>query len=124
MGQPLGAACADDGQCSSGICVKTSVSGMCCDKAEDACNHCVAGSTVPNDGVACGTGSCTGGTTSGDSPCGGKPALVNSTMMNYVCMGGACTAVSSSCVPNAQYNGDCCVGFVNNAAKYATATCR
>lgn len=131
--RPLGAGCAADGQCASGVCANASGgTKQCCDGKPSACSPCVNGFlTALSDGeTADGCARCTGGRTSNineggscgaHATCGGPmfssgfgdgTSLYSTVATNFVCHSGTCTSTAVDCTaktcpgcPNKQYLG-------------------
>lgn len=82
-GRPLGAGCASDDQCGSGICTTSASGQTCCDGRSTVCTSCVGGyQTAMPDGTQCGTPTC-------DS--------TSTVATNYACTAGACQAMIGCC---------------------------
>lgn len=105
-GRALGAGCTADTDCVSAVCAKAkgATAGMCCDKANDTCNTCVGGYSVPaQDGTTCGSDTCLTG-----------PEAISHTQ----CKSGVCANVIELCykpapplTPSSYY----CTSGVSNA---------
>ena len=113
--RPLGAGCAEDSQCGSGICVSGSSGGgggVCCNGRPSACSTCTGGYVTPKPDGSTGCGVCRAGklvdvVADGEScgeTCGGPlgpgydGALTAQTVaIRSVCRAGLCVTTETDC---------------------------